>query len=938
MVARGSPPLRRVDFPPKDDPLREDVRVLGALVGDLLREQGGERLFERVETVRVASIRTREGDGGAARRLRTLLAGLSAAEAEELTRAFSTYFQVVNLAEKIHRIRRRREYLREPGAVQRESLLDAFLELRRRRGPLRGAELQAILDGLLIEPVFTAHPTEATRRAILEKQQWIARLLVERLDGRLTPPEEAGVLARVRTHLTAAWQTEEQPSERPAVADEREHVLFFLADVLYRVVPPLHEEIESAVRTVFGDEGAAVRAPDVVRFGSWVGGDMDGNPNVTARTIRESLERHRALILGRYRDDLLELWQRLTQSTARVGVDEAVLDRAAEYRRRFPERAAEVRPRHRDLPYRVLLQLIDARLRATGADAAEGYAGAEELAADLELIARSLEHHHGERAGLFWVNRLLRRVGVFGFHLATLDVRQDALVHREAVGRLLGDPEWLDRSERERTERLCRVLERPEPRAEPADEEVRRVLDVFRVLRESRRRFGERAIGPFIVSMTRGVDDLLSVLALDLWASAGEADPSRSPEPRSRAGRADAGAGAPGVDPRLEVCPLFETVDDLEAAPAVMRELLGDDVYRRHLGDRRQMVMIGYSDSSKDAGLVASRWSLHRAQERLLDVAHECGVAITFFHGRGGTVGRGGGKTHQAVLAAPSGSVAGVLRTTEQGEVINEKYGLRGIATRELERMTGAVLLATAALDPTETPERWRTVLDEMAATSRSAYRALVYQDARFHDYFRAATPIDVIERLAIGSRPASRRSGRGIEDLRAIPWVFAWTQNRHLLPGWYGLGSGLEAIVDRHGETAVAELAGAWPFFENLLDDAEMALAKADIVIAARYADLAADPPDGSEATRAVFDLVESEFRLTRDLVLRLRGHDELLSDAPALRRSIRLRNPYVDPMSLLQVELLRRWREGGRRDDDLLHALLATVQGIAAGLQNTG
>ena len=461
--------LRRVEFPPKDDPLRDDVRVLGALVGALLREQGGVGLFERVETVRQASIRTREGDRDAEAGMRSLLAGLAAADAEELVRAFSTYFQVVNLAEKIHRIRRRRDYLREPGAAQRASLLDACLELRRVRGALDRSQLQALLDGLVVEPVFTAHPTEATRRAILEKQQWIARDLVERVDAVLTPPEDAAVLARVRTHLTAAWQTEEQPRERPAVSDEREHVLFFLADVLYWVVPPFLEEIESALAAVFGDEGAAVRVPEVLRFGSWVGGDMDGNPNVTATTIRESLERHRSLILGRYRDEILGLWERLTQSTARVGVDPAVEERIADYRARFPARAAEVRPRHRDMPYRVLLQLIDARLQATGNDAAERYLRPEELLDDLRAIAESLEHHRGEHAGLFWVRRLARRVGTFGFHLATLDVRQDARVHREVVGRLIGDAEWVKKPAAERTARLRALLER-EPGAPTADD------------------------------------------------------------------------------------------------------------------------------------------------------------------------------------------------------------------------------------------------------------------------------------------------------------------------------------------------------------------------------------------------------------------------------------------------------------------------------------
>ena len=495
-----------------------------------------------------------------------------------------------------------------------------------------------------------------------------------------------------------------------------------------------------------------------------------------------------------------------------------------------------------------------------------------------------------------------------------------------------------------------RVLLEREPAAPPAaagdgDDATRaRVLDVFRALRESRRRFGVRAVGPFIVSMTNGVDDLLSVLALDRWAVDDGAG-GRGEYHALRADSLGAEDGAAAVDPHLQVCPLFETVGDLGAAPDVMRDLLADPVYRRHLDGRRQMVMLGYSDSSKDGGLVASRWALHRAQERLVEVASESGVAFTFFHGRGGSVGRGGGKTHDAVLAAPHGSVAGVLRTTEQGEVINEKYGLRGIATRELERMTGAVMLATAVPDrpiaaagPSPVgaggAERWHDLLDEMAAASRDRYRALVYGDPSFVAYFRGSTPIDVIERLAIGSRPASRRSGAGIEDLRAIPWVFAWTQNRHLLPGWYGLGTGLRAIVDHRGVDAVREMARSFAV------RCEPARRRRDGAGQGRPGDRGAlrRAGGGLRCRAPSSGWSKREFRLTRDLVLQLRDRSELLEGEPALQRSIRLRNPYVDPMSLLQIELLRRWRAGGRRDDDLFHALLATVQGIAAGLQNTG
>ena len=664
----GQPDLRRVEFPPKDDPLRDDVRVLGALVGDLLREQGGEALFERVETVRQASIRTREGDRAAEASMRRLLAGLAAADAEELVRAFSTYFQVVNLAEKIHRIRRRRDYLREPGAAQRASLLDAFLELRRWRGPLDRAQLQALLDGLVVEPVFTAHPTEATRRAILVKQQWIARDLVERLDAVLTPPEDAAVLARVRTHLTTGWQTEEQPRERPAVADEREHVLFFLADVLYWVVPPFLEEIESALAAVFGEEGSAVRVPEVLRFGSWVGGDMDGNPNVGAATIRESLERHRSLILGRYRD---RSWGCGSDSRSRPPGSPSIPRWKSG--RRVPSALPRARRRGPSAPPRhALPRTAAADRRAAAGDRERRGGGLPEPRGAARGSARDRrEPRASPRRALRPLLGAATPAPRRHLRLSPRDARRarDARVHREVVGRLIGDPGWVEKPAAERAARLRSLLERgsgepdgaapaaarhPPPRCD--DENRARVLDVFRALRESRGRFGVRAVGPFIVSMTNGVDDLLGVLALDQWAAGSD--------------------GGVAVDPHLEL----PVVRDRGRSGRGTR---GHARVARRSGlpasprRRRQMVMLGYSDSSKDGGLVASRGALHRAQEKLVEVAGESGVAFTFFHGRGGSVGRGGGKTHDAVLAAPRGGVAGVLRTTEQGEVINEKYGLR---------------------------------------------------------------------------------------------------------------------------------------------------------------------------------------------------------------------------------------------------------------------
>lgn len=906
-----APGERQIEFRGEDEPLRDDVHELGALVGEMLREQGGDELFVRVEGARRAAIRRREGEAGAGEELAAALRQLDVAVARDLVRGFSAYFQVVNLAEKVHRIRRRRAYLRQPESPpQRESLLDALGRLREARPKLRAPEIQSLLDELSVEPIFTAHPTEATRRVLLEKEQRIARRLVERLDGSLTVPEERAALARIRTEITAAWQTEEHAPLRPTVADEREHVLFFVTDVLYRIVPSFHEEIERALAATWPEHTGRLRVPTVLRFGSWVGGDMDGNPNVDASTFLAALARQRQLALELYAREARELARLLSQSPTRVGIDDAVLRRVDEYAARLPETFESIPERQRDMPYRVLLDLIAGRLEASAGDAPNGYDGPAAFADDLTRIADSLRAHDGRDAGLFGVERLRRRLDTFGFHLVTLDVRQHAEVHRDAVAGLLGDAQWSRRSPRERAATLRNALVRePAAAAGAASAATARVLEVFRAQAEARRRYGPRAVGLTIISMAQGADDVLSVLALARWAT------------------------GVGGERSLDVCPLFETVDDLERAPEVLAELLTDSLYRRHLGARGELqyVMIGYSDSSKDGGIAASRWAIDQAQRRLVAVAGRHGVRLVLFHGRGGSIGRGGGKPHRAVLAAPAGAVRGRLRVTEQGEVIADKYGLRGIAQRTLERLAGAVLLATAAPVAADAAEQRHEILDLMAHASRRRYRQLVYEDPRFETYFRASTPLDVIERLPIGSRPAARAQGGGVAALRAIPWVFAWTQSRQMVPGWFGVGSGLEAVAEGHGEAALAELAGL-PFFANLLADVEMALATTDLDIAAHYVELV------EPRARGLFDDIRREYRLTRDLLLRLSGADELLAADPVLQRSIRLRNPYVDPMSLLQVDLLRRWRATDRAEEELLQALFATVTGIAYGLQTTG
>jgi len=897
---------REPEFLPPDGPLREDVSRLGAMVGRMLAEQGGTAFFERVEQVRTAAIRRRR-EGATVDDLAASLAGLDAHDAEALARAFATYFQAVNTAERVHRIRRRRDYQREGSAPQPESLLDVLGRLK--AAGVGADELVGWLDRLWIEPVFTAHPTEAVRRSLLEKEQAIVRSLIDGFDQQRTPQERKEDDDRIYMALSAGWQTAEASPVRPSVQDEREHVDFYLANPLYRIVPALYESLAQALQETYG---VAIKLPRLLRFASWVGGDMDGNPNVGADTIADCLDSQRALVLERYREDVATLARQLSQTEGRVAASAALRARLADYRERFPAAAAQIRPRHADMPYRCLLQLVGARLALTGDESSDGYPSSDELLDDLQLIADSLFQHRGVHAGAYAVERLLCRVRSFGFHLARLDVRQDSRVHDDALAALLADPDWSTRDGAARADRLRPYASGEAAFAHSGDANAEALQAVFTTLRDSRQSHGHDATGLYIISMARSAADVLAVLAL-----------------ARRGGMVDEAQHVP-----LNIAPLFETVDDLKNAPATLRALLDDPVYRRHLAARRdqQWVMLGYSDSGKDGGTLASRWGLQRAQVELLDVANAAGIHLAFFHGRGGSASRGGARITPALMSSPRGAVAGVLRVTEQGEVIHRKYGIRALALRNLEQTVGAVLRASLRPREDEPREaRWRELMDTLSATSRRSYRDFV-ERAGFVDYFRSATPVDVIEQMTLGSRPASRRSMRGVQDLRAIPWVFAWTQCRSILPGWYGLGSALEQGVQQFGEAALAEMARDWPFFCNLLDDVEMVLAKCDLDIAEAFSKLSGPLHDG------FFGLIRAEFARTRHWLLQLKGSEVLLRGEPRLAASIRLRNPYVDPMSLLQVDLLQRWRSGDRQDDAVLQALVACVNGVAQGLQNTG
>ena len=905
--------LRRQDitFEDKDQALRDDVRTLGAMLGDLIREQSGDELYEFVESARLRAIRRREGNEMPGEELSQLVGGLEPEEALQVIRSFSTYFQMVNTAEKVHRIRRRREYLRDVVHYQPGGLEDTFIKLK--ASGLDADGLRDLLKTLLIEPVFTAHPTEPTRRTMLRKEQNIVKHLVDLLNPTMTPQEKEAAMQNIRLLATTGWQTDEHPSEQMTVADELEHVLFFITDVLYRAIPPFYEDIESAIKRIYGEEGEKVRVPNILRFGSWVGGDMDGNPNVNAKTIRATLARQRALVLDLYYNECASIAAKLSQSTDRATFGQEMLDKIDKYRAIFPNAYHAVPARHRDMPYRVFLRLIQQRLQTTYDDDVFPYEKVSQLVDDIELIADSLAANKGQQAGLFAVRRLLRRIHTFGFHLVTLDVRQDAEVHRAVVGECLGEPDWADLSPDVRTKRLVDALSSRESAGLTLSTQARKTIAVFQAIAFCRRKYGARSIGPFIVSMTQGVDDILSVMLLAQW---GELHNKRGQVP-------------------LDVAPLLETVDDLNNGPAILESLLSIDLYREHLRRRknRQMVMIGYSDSNKDCGLASARWALKGAQEVIVKAAEKQGIELTLFHGRGGTISRGGSKTHVAVLGAPPGTVNGRLRVTEQGEIINEKYGLRGIALRTLEQVTGSVALATAmprhrgSDDPA-----WHKMMDVIADESRRAYRALIYESPNFYDYFRMATPIDLIERMRIGSRPSARRAQKGIEDLRAIPWVFSWTQSRLVLPGWYGIGSGLQKAIDEFGEKAVGEMFREWYFLRSLTADVEMVLAKSDIGIAKLYSELAGELHD------EFFPIITEEYERTLNLVLGFSDHEALLDGDVTLQRAIMLRNPYVDPMSLMQVDLLKRWRASNYEDKAIFDALLASVNGIAQALQNTG
>jgi phosphoenolpyruvate carboxylase len=967
--------LEATDFDSKQAPLRRDIRSLGALLGQVLREQAGDELFEKVETLRRASIARREaelaGDFEAARarleeaRALTRAAAEDPSTAHKLARAFAFYFELINLAETNHRKRRRRGGLLVDGrdTVQRGSMRGTLRRLRE-AGYTRDSALE-LLTRICIIPVFTAHPTEVARRSVMFKRRRISDLL-EQLDQFATPPAELASLERdLLAEITALWQTDDVRDVRPTVRDEIRMGLDYYESSIFNTIPVLYAEVANALDAEFPlsevPEESSSRTdsnlpledapqthtgltalPTLVRFGSWIGGDRDGNPFVTASTTVDSLAMARNLLQSYYLEQLRVLFEQLASSQHQAAISPALRDRLRSYLghlRRSGPGSNEIIPTEAvrfaiacftlrlggeppNVMYRNLQLAPDASLST--------YANAAEFLDDLQLLRDSLACNRGERLAALHIDPLIMAVRTFGLHLHTLDLRQHARVHAAAVEELSA---W-------QSSIANGGLQLPaELSAQTAE-----VLATFRML-ASLKQENPGAITNYVVSGATCAEDALRVL----WLA------------RLGGVHVEGSFSDPGLQPVL----LFESIEDLRNAPAICRELWTSDAFRPLLDawSGRQEVMLGYSDSNKDGGMIASTWEIWKAHRALHEAARECGVNLRLFHGRGGTVGRGGGPTHRALFAQPVDSFNGELRITEQGEVLNWKYSDVVLAERNLELMIAAALDAVARPD-LNAPDRaegitnthltgaidpaWEAAFDDLSATSLSYYQQHILEDPDVFEYFEQATPVAELEHARIGSRPAKRGDKsatrqRSLADLRAIPWVFGWMQSRHVVPAYFGVGYALEQLANSspNGLDLLRQMMRSFPLFIDMIRNVELALAKADFGVAHLYSTLVED-----EALRdRVYSLLEEEFARTIRMTLAVTGQETLLERNPVLANSIRLRNPYVDPMSLLQLELLSRKRaedvnkaEFEQTKAELDRAITATINGISAGLRNTG
>lgn len=910
-------------------PLSRDIHLLGDLLGETLRAQEGETLFEAEETVRGLAKARRTGEPEASGVLSAQIAKYDAATLNRIALAFTAYFDLINLAEEQHRVRVLRERERSQSENTREeSIARAFSEFR--ANAVSEERVARLMERLRVELVFTAHPTEARRRTLLSKLARMAVVLYELDRPDLLPREREEWLQHLRAEIHSHWLTERSRTTKPEVTDEVRTGLFFLDTILWDVAPRLYDDMRHALAAHYPE----IRTPrQFLQFGSWIGGDRDGNPFVKADVTAESLRLNRGLAVSKSRNAVRELERELSISDLHAPVsDELRVSLKKDFA--LPTKHLEyLQKRYPNEPYRLKLAALAEQLDETNRDPVkERVLGetneplpklkdAAQLSAALDVMATSLRTDRGNLIADDDLRTLQEQVDVFGLHTARLDIRQES-------GRLISDvdailyayhinPPLAKMSRPNQAEHLTYLLQQPprELRGGGAySDETNETIALFQLLKRTYDAYGSEPLGVFVISMAQSASDVLAVLLLARWA---------------------------GIEDKLDIVPLFETREALTTAAPILRELFNNPAYMQHLTARgmQQQVMVGYSDSNKESGLVTANWALYQAQIDIARITREYGVTLTLFHGRGGSVARGGGPPSRAILAQPPGTLDGSFRITEQGEVLSARYGNSHLAHRHLEQIIYAVLRASM-MEDTPLRDDWHAMMQELSDAGLQAYRALVYEEPRFIEFWEQATPLHEIEQLRIGSRPARRQSTPSVQTLRAIPWVFSWMQSRFNVPGWFGLGSALDKVVGQDAARIemVREMTREWQFFNTMLQNVQNALGKADMGIAAQYAQLVED----AALRDALFGKIRDEFERTHAWILRLTDQHDILDNEPVLQRAIRLRNPYVDPLNFIQIELIRRMRALDENDTEgraeLMDAMVVTINGIAAGLRNTG
>ncbi len=935
--------------PQTDKQLRSRVKLLGTLLGNVLREQAGEDVYSAVEDLRKGFIDLRKGDDPARRqRLMGLIDELNPDTLAHVVRAFNVYFSLVNVVEEAFFHHQRRRQLHRGGPLWTGSF-DATLRQFREQG-MDADQLQVLLEHLIYRPVFTSHPTESRRRTIMESLRRIF-LISQKLDSsRLNPEEREAVTEELQTQIEVLWKTDEVRAHKPQVRDEIKNGLYYFRESLFTAVPETYRNIEKGVRRIYGDQqradGRPVEVPSFLSFGSWIGGDRDGNPFVKPETTALAVRLQHREVLREYLRRVTDLSYRLTHARALCDPSPAFLESLAADDVRFPDVFADQPTRYDAEPYRRKLfimrhrirhnlERVDARLydRPNEPRFSDTYNHENEFLRDLYLIRDSLIHHGDERSARSELKDLIRIAETFGFYLVRLDVRQESTRHSEAVANLFeladGLPDYRDLDEDSRIDWLARLIADPEKRrgfkVDVMPEAHRETLETLEVMARMRDEVSPHAFGQYVISMTHAASHVLEVILLGCLAGL--------------VGRRDDGWYC-----HLQVAPLFETIEDLDHIEPVMARLLDVPVYRELLtaSGNLQEVMLGYSDSCKDGGIVSSSWNLYNAQKSITRLAQERGVETRLFHGRGGTLGRGGGPTHESIIAQPPGTVNGRIKFTEQGEVLTYKYSNLETAVYELSMGVTGLMKASrnVVTEYREDRDEYLAIMDDLAGEGERVYRTLTDDTPGFLDYFYEATPINEIGLLNIGSRPSHRsKQDRSKASVRAIGWVFAWAQSRHTLPAWFGIGSALETwrANDPERLEKLQKMYREWPYFRSLLANTEMSLFKAEMNIAAYYAGLCEDP----DTAERVYDAVRDEYQRTLEQVLAVAGHETLLEETPALMLSLTRRNPYLDPLNHIQFRLLERTRSEETDEAERerwMDPLLRTINAIAAGMRNTG